>query len=335
VTSDAGPPDPTGPAISSSRHGLKLFSIEGRAAPGLYVLGWLASLVGLGVTLIGYLGGESGAGRVLFTVGLAVLAIGLVAAAGAQAIERKTRGHDAYTGPSPVLVFAGSIPLAYLGAVLLGAAFETFNLGASRPFAELLLVVIQGAAYVALVALLVVGSGSLSWADIGFRGSSRKAVEDVAWGIIFAAPIVFVTLIVTAVLVLLFRVAPDSPLPPTGDAPGLLLHLIAGAVVAPIAEEILFRGVATTAWVRSFGVSQGILRGALFFALAHVLLIGGSTVGEGAALAVVGFAGRLPIALVLGWVFVRRNSIYASIGLHGAFNAILLVLAELSLRAAG
>jgi membrane protease YdiL (CAAX protease family) len=52
------------------------------------------------------------------------------------------------------------------------------------------------------------------------------------------------------------------------------------------------------------------------------------------ALAIVGFGARVPIALVLGWVFVRRGSIYASIGLHAAFNGILIVLADAALRSA-
>jgi len=46
-------------------------------------------------------------------------------------------------------------------------------------------------------------------------------------------------------------------------------------------------------------------------------------------------ATRLPVAFVLGWVFVRRRSIWASIGLHSAFNAILLVLAHLAFTTVG
>jgi uncharacterized protein len=150
---------------------------------------------------------------------------------------------------------------------------------------------------------------------------------------VFAGPVIGLTVVATAVLVALFRVAPENPLPPTGQASGLFLHLLAGAVVAPVAEETLFRGVATTAWVRSLGVRAGIIRAALFFAIAHVLLIGGSSVSEGLAIAFVAFAARLPIALVLGWVFVRRRSIYASIALHATFNGFLLVLAESATRA--
>ena len=49
-------------------------------------------------------------------------------------------------------------------------------------------------------------------------------------------------------------------------------------------------------------------------------------------LAIVAFATRVPVALVLGWLFLRRNSIWASIGLHATFNGILLLLGELALR---
>ena len=38
-------------------------------------------------------------------------------------------------------------------------------------------------------------------------------------------------------------------------------------------------------------------------------------------MAVVGFATRIPVALALGWLFLRRGSIWASFGLHAAFNA--------------
>jgi membrane protease YdiL (CAAX protease family) len=217
-----------------------------------------------------------------------------------------------------------------LGSILVGSVIEALGTHVARedPAAQLLLLTIQDGSYIAVIALLVVGSGALTWTEIGFRPGLRRALEDAGWGAVFAGPVIGLTVVATAVLVAIFRVIPENPLPPTGQASGLFLHLLAAAVVAPVAEETLFRGVATTAWVRSLGVRAGIVRGALFFAVAHVLLIGGSSVGEGLALAFVAFAGRLPIALVLGWVFVRRGSIYASIALHATFNGFLLVWAE-------
>ena len=68
------------------------------------------------------------------------------------------------------------------------------------------------------------------------------------------------------------------------------------------------------------------------FAFAHVLTTTGSSTGDAFGLAIVGFGTRIPIALALGWVFLRRRTVWASFGLHAAFNAILLVLAEVASR---
>jgi membrane protease YdiL (CAAX protease family) len=269
----------------------------------------------------------------MLVVGLALLSVGLVCGAGGQAIERRARGAEPWQGPSPLLVFAATVPVAYLVTIVVGVILAGIALEAPRALSDLFIVAIQGAVNLSLVALLVVGTGAATWRALGWRGDARQVLTDLAWGAVLAGPVITVTVILTAVLVLIFGVTPDSPLPPTGELGGLLLHLLAGAVIAPVSEEVLFRGVATTAWVRRFGMWPGILRAAVFFALAHVLLLGGSTLGEAAALAFVAFAGRLPVAIALGWVFVRRNSLWASIGLHAAFNGILLVLADLAVRA--
>jgi membrane protease YdiL (CAAX protease family) len=46
----------------------------------------------------------------------------------------------------------------------------------------------------------------------------------------------------------------------------------------------------------------------------------------------VGFGTRVPIALALGLLFVRRGTIWSSFGLHAAFNGVLLVVAEVASR---
>jgi membrane protease YdiL (CAAX protease family) len=321
--SEAGPPAPL-----PSRPGAAIFTIEGRAAPGLFLVGWLATIVGLGPTIIGYLGRQP----VLFVVGLAILSVGLVAGAGAQAIERHARGVVGYQGPSPIIVFAASIPVALLAAILVGFVLQSIGIRTEGPISDLLLLSIQAAAYIAIVRVLVVGTGALSWREIGFSRSLVGAIEDLGWGAIFAGPAILATLVLQLILVAIFRVTPESPLTPTGEPVGLIANLITAALVAPIGEEIIFRGVATTAWVRSLGVTKGILRAALFFAVAHILTTSATSASSGLALAIVAFGARVPIALLLGWVFVRRGSIYASIGLHAAFNGILIVLADAALR---
>jgi membrane protease YdiL (CAAX protease family) len=102
-------------------------------------------------------------------------------------------------------------------------------------------------------------------------------------------------------------------------------------VIAPIAEELFFRGFATTVWRRTAGPGAALVRGSLFFAIAHVLTLSGSNAGEAIGFAVFAFLVRLPVAFTLGWLFLRRGSLYAPIALHGAFNALQV----LALAAAG
>jgi membrane protease YdiL (CAAX protease family) len=37
---------------------------------------------------------------------------------------------------------------------------------------------------------------------------------------------------------------------------------------------------------------------------------------------------RIPVAIALGWLFVRTGSIWGPIGLHATFNGILIAIGE-------
>ena len=87
-----------------------------------------------------------------------------------------------------------------------------------------------------------------------------------------------------------------------------MLSLLAAAVLAPISEELFYRGFATTAWLRSYGPTRAIVQGGLFFAFVHVLTLGGPDFDHAAKTALVAFVARIPVALALGWLFVRRGS---------------------------
>jgi membrane protease YdiL (CAAX protease family) len=312
------------PPPAPPRPGLRVFTIEGRAAPGLFVVGWIATILGAALILGGLLGSP-----VLILLGLGTLSVGLVAGAGSQAMERRAR-REAYAGPSPLIVFAAAIPVTFFIAALVGVALSATGLELSGPAASLILITLEIAIYIGLVRLLVVGTGALSWRDMGFLGSWRRAAGDAIWGAVFAGPVLLLTSIVAIVLVGIAGRAPESPLPPTGDAVGLVLNLLAGAVLAPIGEETLFRGFATTAWARTVGATSAIVRSGIVFAVAHVIAVRAETLTDALAIALVGFGTRLPIAIVLGVLLLRRGSIWAPIGLHAAFNGVILVLAELA-----
>jgi len=107
-------------------------------------------------------------------------------------------------------------------------------------------------------------------------------------------------------------------------------------VIAPIGEELFFRGFATTAWARSLGSAwPAIARGAVFFAIAHVLTLFDASFATGAQRALFSFVALLPAGVALGWLFLSRRSLYAAIGLHAAFNGIQVLLAFAAAGALG
>lgn len=323
----APPPDGPDPP---PRPGTSTFTIEGRSAPGLFVVGWLATLIGLGAIVVAFLASDSLPRAILLVVGLVVLSIGLVAGAGGQAIERRARGGRNYVGPSPFLVFAAAIPISTLLGIITGVVLIALGVPVDGPLAALVSVTFQAVVYFGLIRLLVVDTGALSWADMRIRRPSMAGVSEFLLGAGWALPVIVATLPVALLISRFVPTPPPSPLPATGSLGGLLLHLLAGAVVAPIGEELLFRGFATTAWVRDMGVTRGLIRAALFFAIAHVLTISGASAGQAAGAAIAAFVGRIPVALALGYLFIRRDTIWAPLGLHAAFNGLLLIFQEVA-----
>jgi membrane protease YdiL (CAAX protease family) len=309
--------------------GLTAFTMEGRRAPALFVVGWLATIIGTGLAGLRFFGMAELPGIVLWYGGLALAVIGLVLLGGSQAVERKA-ARAAYAGPSPMLVFLVVLGGSQLAGLAVGLPLSLIGASIPRPVGDLIAVIVQALVFFGAIRLLVVGSEALRWRDMGFRGDRGAVLRGLIAGGIYAGPVILITAVVAAVAAQAAGAVPESPLPPTGTSTGLVLHLLAGAVVAPVAEEVLFRGFALTAWRRDVGDRAAIARTSIVFVLAHLLTIGGDSFGSGAALAFVAGVARVPVALALGWIFVRTESIWAPIGLHATYNAILIVIAELA-----
>ena len=330
-----GPPEgPGAPVVPpASRPGLQTFSLDGRRAPGLYLVGWLATAMGgplLGVAILSGSGGLGG--LVLAVVGALLLGLGLTAAAGAQAIERRDRHDLAYRGPSPFLVFGASVPLT----LLVELPFQLAGFDLRTPVGTLIGVTLIGAVWLGLLGMTVVGTGALRWSEIatGIVGTPPARIAgDLLIGAAAAIPVILATSIVAAILVSVMGVTPEGPIAPPTDAQALILGLLAAAIVAPISEELFYRGFATTAWMRSFGARRAIIEGGLFFAFVHVLTLSGSDFDHAGRAAVVAFGSRIPVAFALGWIFVSRRSLAASIGLHATFNGLLVILAAMAVSA--
>ena len=188
-------------------------------------------------------------------------------------------------------MFAASIPLSILVTLPIALA----GADPDAPTVTLVAVLLTGAIWLGLVGSTVVGPGALSWREIapGLIGvAPGRIAADVAAGVAWAVPVILVTAVLGAVLIGIFGAAPEPPIRVPRDGVGLILSLIAAAVVAPISEELFYRGFATTAWARSYGQTRGIVEGALFFAFVHVLTLSGPDFGSAGRAALVAFLAR-------------------------------------------
>ena len=278
---------------------------------------------------MGLAAGGGGAGAWLLVAGLGILALGLVAAAGAQGLTRAVDGVAGYAGPSPYLVFAAAFlgSLFIVNVVAIGLNVAGVRIGDQA--GVLISSLISGLVSVGLISLLVVGPGALRWHDLGFRRpgpGEGSLIQDVAWGAALAIPAILAAVFLAALLIAVLGTVPEPTLPPTRDPFGSTLNLLAAVVVAPFWEELFFRGFATTAWARTASPRAAIMRAGLFFALVHVLTVLGSDFSTGLRVALIVFAVRIPVGLLLGWVFLRRRTLAAPIALHAVYNGIPLVL---------
>jgi membrane protease YdiL (CAAX protease family) len=329
ASADSGAPTATeAPTTPRRPFGLFRFTVEGRRAPGLFVAGWLATLVGVGALLILGPAEASVASVSLTIVALTVLSVGLFLLGGSQTIERRAAG-IAYAGPSPLLLLAAVWSLSRLVAYVVGVPLALAGVAIPREAGDLLAAILQAAVFLGVVRLMVVGPGVMRPAEMGLGGGLRDLGHGLATGALFVGPVLLVSVLVSNLAISLAGTAPPpSPLPPTGTPAGLILHLIAGAMVAPVAEEVLFRGAVLTAWLRTAGPQAAIVRSSLVFVLAHALLVEAGSFDEGIRLALVSGAVRLPVALALGWLYVRTGRLWAPMGLHALFNGILIAMGE-------
>jgi membrane protease YdiL (CAAX protease family) len=100
-----------------------------------------------------------------------------------------------------------------------------------------------------------------------------------------------------------------------GGVAGLLLALLAGGLVAPIAEEVFFRGYLFAGLRRHIGLWPALALSAALFALAHVLPT------------------SWPPIFVLGMLFAllyeQTGSIWPAVMLHGTINVLGLIASYL------
>jgi membrane protease YdiL (CAAX protease family) len=331
--SDDDPPiSPTGSPVLTGPPGGRIFTLEQRPVPSLYLSAWLFSVGGIAALLIATQAQPSTGRSVMAFAGILALGIGLAAGAGYQVVARGSRRADLYHGPSPLMLFGLVLVISTLGSAILGVA----NLvDPDQPLGFLFGLLVVGFAYLVCIELFVARAGALSWAEMGWPtrhpGLLRDGLRDVGVAMLVMIPATIVVILWGGLLASVLQVSAPETLPVAHGSTEALAVVVAAAVIAPIGEEAFFRGFALSAWLRDLGERPALIRSSLFFAFVHILNIrvspGQESQGLGQAL--LEFGVILPLGFLLGWLFLRRG-IVAAIAGHMTYNGLLLVLLAIS-----
>ena len=211
--------------------------------------------------------------------------------------------------------------MAGLVASVVGAVFV---IDASKPVQLIVLIAAQDLTIIAWLAVVArkKGAGSLR-ADFGFmiRPPGRPWFDDVPW--FFAGiGLQIAALVPTQLLVELYGHTAKQDVVKTADqARGWQVPLIilAVAILAPVTEELLFRGALLRALLRRTTPDNAVLISAGIFGLVHVL--GDPSVGSLVALPAIVLLG-----VVSGYQATKTGNLSRSIMLHIGFNVLSVVL---------
>jgi uncharacterized protein len=215
-----------------------------------------------------------------------------------------------------LLIFVGGLVLIVLASVLL-FLLDTDPTTVGGLSSPLLFGVAAGLYLLVLLAvyLFAVRRADGSWAPLGVRGFDWRW-----WPAL--APIFFVQLagmgIINTLIVPLFTGA-EFENPQIDAITGglslsprdLVLLLLLIAVVAPVAEELFFRGMLYPVLRRRWGPGWAIFLNAALFALVHFIPLL--------------LPGLFYIGLVLAWVRERSGSVIPCIILHAIQNGLVVI----------
>jgi membrane protease YdiL (CAAX protease family) len=215
----------------------------------------------------------------------------------------------------------------YLLAVLLGSAvavplLQLMPEGGLRDIAATAVVAIV------TVGVLVVwlSIAHRSWrAAVGFPGRGHRWAEvrsGIGFGLLLYPGLVFgVGLVLSLLLGAITGESPQTPEQvPSGLSPaGIAVTALYALVIAPVHEELFFRGILFRGVRDRYGLGAGLLASGLGFSLIHYL--DGPWPGTALLMGVMFFNG-----IALAWYYERRGNLVAATVAHSVFNVIGLTL---------
>lgn len=253
----------------------------------------------------------------LLLLGGLLLVVGLVLNAVRSLIVRAALPPERYRGPAVFVLLLMAVILGTVVALGAGStALALFNGGELSVGGSLLLLTSTQIGLMVITGALVIAPRALAGVRVvGRTGLGRSLLI----GLGAAIPAWIGATLLGALAATLLQAAglteeagPVDDFIKRGDP---TVIFIAFLLVAPVAEEIFFRGVVYNAWERERGTWVAVVGSALLFAAIHTSLF---------ALVPI-FA----LGVTLALVYRSTRSLAATIALHAGFNAISVAIALL------
>ena len=232
-------------------------------------------------------------------------------------VARRVLPLDRYRGPSPLILLVLAVVAATAAALPFSddvtALFEGRELSA---LGSIVLLTSTQAALLLVTAIFVSWPNALAGAPSFAAGRPARSIAlGMGWGVVAW---IVANLVGAAVAIGLEAMGVPPEEQAAEQALAVLDPIIAVVAVvglAPLAEEIFFRGVAYAGWRREHGVRRARIGAAVLFAVIHASLVA--------------FLPILLLGLWLAWLYERTRSLLAAVAMHATFNAISVVLALL------
>lgn len=153
----------------------------------------------------------------------------------------------------------------------------------------------------------------LSWSAVGFSRFSPKKAILYFFGY-YGLMILFLVLIaiISSILIPNSSDSATTSTEPLASTLGLWPSIVSLVIIAPIVEEVIFRGILLKSFMSRYGVKTSIGASGIVFAILHLDPIHAISIA--------------PLGIYLGYVYHKTGSIIPGIIIHASWNMLVISL---------
>jgi hypothetical protein len=219
----------------------------------------------------------------------------------------------------PAILVALALPFALwassLGVAIAGESPDELSQG--EIITGLVLTIIMDFVFIGLAAGLSLGRYKLGWDALGLR----RFDSELWWLPLGAAAGAYVSIIIYSLV--LTSIGADAAAPKQEDLDELFesravlpLAGIATVLMAPLAEEVFFRGFIFGGLIRPLGLFGAMAVSGFVFAIFHVTSV--ETLGVILPFGLIG--------MLFAWLYYRTGSLWPSVAAHLIFNSVSFII---------